>query len=49
MKDSLIKARLTALLKAAYNTDNQDENSPDYMSDGMMLDVFIEEIEKILK
>lgn len=45
----MIQARLKALLEMAENPKMQDDNSPDYMSDGMMLDVFIEEIEKILK
>ena len=48
MKHAMIQARLKALLEKSKNYDYQDDTSPDYMSDGMMLDVFIEEIENIL-
>ena len=44
----MIQARLKALLEMAENPKMQDDNFPDYISDGEMLDIFLKEIENIL-
>jgi len=48
MKHAMIQARLKALLEMAENPKMKDDNSPYYISDGEMLDIFLEEIEKII-